>query len=252
MNLESLPKFYSPKSPNLGDSAPATGGDALTITDVMAAQGMVQALAPMGFNLFLGKMGIQDPEPAISALALYAKNLRHPVLRRLGERELEQVTRYLAEFSYRDYARSAANKCECPRCHGKGVLRVERKVIKHPGVKGVEARTAEEVMEELCVHCDGKGVVSTACRDCHGRGIVMDKKRSELHGVPVEKLCDRCKGKGYSRPPTTLARRYVEQIVPGMTNYQWYSGYASVIDFLVTKCWQEETFAGMKLREVTR
>lgn len=43
MNLEALPKYYSPKSPKLSDDAPATGSGGLTITDVMAAQGMVQS-----------------------------------------------------------------------------------------------------------------------------------------------------------------------------------------------------------------
>ncbi|KXA01062.1 hypothetical protein HMPREF3220_01629, partial [Citrobacter koseri] len=40
MNLESLPKFYSPKSPKLNDQTPSTSSETLTITDVMAAQGM--------------------------------------------------------------------------------------------------------------------------------------------------------------------------------------------------------------------
>ena len=53
MNLEALPKYYSPKSPKLSDDAPATGSGGLTITDVMAAQGMVQSKAPLGFALFL-------------------------------------------------------------------------------------------------------------------------------------------------------------------------------------------------------
>lgn len=44
MNLEALPKYYSPKSPKLSDDAPATGSGGLTITDVMAAQGMVQLI----------------------------------------------------------------------------------------------------------------------------------------------------------------------------------------------------------------
>ncbi|MBB6910411.1 antitermination protein, partial [Escherichia coli] len=52
MNLEALPKYYSPKSPKLSDAAPATGSGGLTITDVMAAQGMVQSKAPLGFALF--------------------------------------------------------------------------------------------------------------------------------------------------------------------------------------------------------
>ncbi|MBB8733382.1 antitermination protein, partial [Escherichia coli] len=52
MNLEALPKYYSPKSPKLSDDASATGSGGLTITDVMAAQGMVQSKAPLGFALF--------------------------------------------------------------------------------------------------------------------------------------------------------------------------------------------------------
>lgn len=56
MNLEALPKYYSPKSPKLSDDAPATGSGGLTITDVMAAQGMVQSKAPLGFALFTAKL----------------------------------------------------------------------------------------------------------------------------------------------------------------------------------------------------
>ena len=68
MNLEALPKYYSPKSPKLSDDAPATGSGGLTITDVMAAQGMVQSKAPLGFALFLAKVGVQDPQFAIEGL----------------------------------------------------------------------------------------------------------------------------------------------------------------------------------------
>ncbi len=72
MNLEALPKYYSPKSPKLSDDAPATGSGGLTITDVMAAQGMVQSKAPLGFALFLAKVGVQDPQFAIEGLLNYA------------------------------------------------------------------------------------------------------------------------------------------------------------------------------------
>lgn len=37
MNLESALKYFSPKSPVLGDSTPATASDSLTISDVMGA-----------------------------------------------------------------------------------------------------------------------------------------------------------------------------------------------------------------------
>ncbi|KIU35290.1 antitermination protein [Atlantibacter hermannii] len=252
MNLESLPKYYSPKSPKLNDEAPATGGDALSIADVMTAQGMVQAEAPLGFNLFLAKMGIQDPQPAIEGLTNYALALKNPVMNKLSDAARAEMARCLAQFAYSDYARSAASSCECDHCNGKGVIRIMREVVKHPGVKGIEATVRREEVEELCKHCAGKGKISTACRDCSGRGTAIDKKRSLLHGVPVQKICDRCNGKGYSRLPTTLARARVARLVPDMTDYQWYSGYADVINKLVSKCWQEETYAELKLREVTR
>ena len=252
MNLEALPKFYSPKSPKLNDETPATGGDALTITDVMAAQGLVQSQASLGFNLFLAKMGIQDPQPAIDGLVNYVLTLNNPVLKKLGDTARAEMALCLAQFAYSDYARSAASKCQCQHCEGKGVIRLVKPVVKHPGVKGVEATIRDESVEEQCAHCKGKGEVSTACRDCHGRGFALDRKRSALHGVPVNKVCGRCNGKGYSRLPTTLARRQISALVPDLTDYQWYNGYADVIDKLVTKCWQEETFAEKKLREVTR
>lgn len=252
MNLESLPKYYSPKSPKLNDEAPATGGDALSITDVMAAQGMVQAEASLGFYLFLAKMGIQDPQPAIEGLMDYALALRNPAMKKLSDEARAEMARCLAQFAYSDYARSAASSCECDHCNGKGVIRIMREVVKHPGVKGIEATVRREEVEELCKHCAGKGKISTACRDCSGRGTAIDKKRSLLHGVPVQKICDRCNGKGFSRLPTTLARARVARLVPDMTDYQWYNGYAEVINKLVTKCWQEETYAELKLREVTR
>ncbi len=109
-----------------------------------------------------------------------------------------------------------------------------------------------DVEKVICKKCNGKGEVTTACRDCNGRGVAIDKKRSLLHGVPVQKVCDRCNGKGFSRLPTTLARARVARLVPDMTDYQWYNGYADVINKLVTKCWQEETYAETKLKEVTR
>ncbi|EPD7542158.1 antitermination protein [Escherichia coli] len=80
MNLEALPKYYSPKSPKLSDDAPATGTGCLTITDVMAAQGMVQSKAPLGLALFLAKVGVQDPQFAIEGLLNYAMALDNPTL----------------------------------------------------------------------------------------------------------------------------------------------------------------------------
>lgn len=252
MNLESLPKFYSPKSPKLNDVSPATGSDALTITDVMAAQGFVQSGARLGFDLFLAKMGIQSAEPAIAGLVNYAMALKNPVLNKLSDEARIKVVSCLVKFAFADYSRSAASKATCAHCNGAGLKRVLRDVVKHPGVKGVEANIKAEMVEEMCQHCGGKGEVRTACRGCKGKGTVLDEKRSKLHGVPVVKICGRCNGHRYSRVPTTLARAVVEKLVPVLSDYQWYSGYAEVINRLVTKCWQEEAFAEKQLRKVTR
>ncbi|ECU1699070.1 antitermination protein [Salmonella enterica] len=221
MNLEALPKYYSPKSPKLSDDAPATASESLTITDVMAAQGMVQSKAPLGFALFLAKVGIQNPDFAIEGLIHYAVALDNPTLNKLSEETGLQIVPYLVNFAFADYSRSAASKARCEHCAGTG--------FHH-----------------------GKGEVSTVCRGCKGKGIVLDEKRTRLHGAPVYKICGRCNGNRFSRLPTTLARHHVQKLVPDLTDYQWYKGYADVIDKLVTKCWQEEAYAEAQLRKVTR
>ena len=102
MNLEALPKYYSPKSPKLSDDAPATGTGCLTITDVMAAQGMVQSKAPLGLALFLAKVGVQDPQFAIEGLLNYAMALDNPTLNKLSEEIRLQIIPYLVNFAFAD------------------------------------------------------------------------------------------------------------------------------------------------------
>ncbi len=250
MNLEALPKYYSPKSPKLSDDAPATGSGGLTITDVMAAQGMVQSKAPLGFALFLAKVGVQDPQFAIEGLLNYAMAMDNPTLNKLSEETRLQIIPYLVSFAFADYSRSAASKARCEHCAGTGFHSVLREVVKHS--RSGESVIKEEWVKELCQHCHGKGEVSTACRGCKGKGIVLDEKRTRLHGAPVYKICGRCNGNRFSRLPTTLARRHVQKLVPDLTDYQWYKGYADVINKLVTKCWQEEAYAESQLRKVTR
>ncbi|CAG7604241.1 antitermination protein [Escherichia coli] len=250
MNLEALPKYYSPKSLKLSNDVPATRAGCLTITDVMAAQGMVQSKAPLGFALFLAKVGVQDPKFAIKGLLDYAMALKNPMLNRLSEETRLQIIPYLVNFAFADYSRSVASKARCGHCSGTGFQNVLRKVVKYS--RSGKTAIKDEWEKELCHHCHGKGEVSTACRGCKGKGIVLDEKRTRLHGVPVYKVCGRCNGKRFSRLPTTLARRHIQKLVPGMTDYQWYKGYADVIDKLVTKCWQEEACADEQLRKVTR
>lgn len=210
MNLEALPKYYSPKSPKLSDDAPATGTGCLTITDVMAAQGMVQSKAPLGLALFLAKVGVQDAQFAIEGLLNYAMALDNPTLNKLSEEIRLQIIPYLVNFAFADYSRSAASKARCEHCSGTGFYNVLREVVKH--YRRGESVIKEEWVKELCQHCHGKGEVSTACRGCKGKGIVLDEKRTRFHGVPVYKICGRCNGNRFSRLPTTLARRHVQKL----------------------------------------
>lgn len=158
------------------------------------------------------------------------------MLKKLSDKARGEIIPVVARFAYADYSHSAASKVICEHCDGAELRRVLRDVVRHPGVKGVEPTIKTERVEEYCQHCSGKGEVSTACRGCKGKGTVLDEKRTKLHGVPVMKICGRCNGSRYSRVPSTLDRVLVERYVPDLINYQWYSGYAEVIDKLVTKC----------------
>ena len=55
MNLENTLKFHFAKSTMISDSPRATASDSLTGTDVMAAMGMTQERASMGYTAFRGK-----------------------------------------------------------------------------------------------------------------------------------------------------------------------------------------------------
>ncbi|EFB9766390.1 TPA: antitermination protein, partial [Escherichia coli] len=103
MKLEDLPKYYSPKSPGLTDASASTSKDALSITDVMAAQGMTQNRAEMGFSAFLGKMGISmnDRARATELLADYALSRcdRVAALRKLPAEIKPVVMRIMASYA---------------------------------------------------------------------------------------------------------------------------------------------------------
>lgn len=117
MNLESIAKYFAPKSPMFSDSSRATATDNLTGTDVMAALGLVNAKCGFGFDLYLAKIGISSPDRAMEALYGSAVEIsRHfrPVTE-LDEGLRQRVLEILCAFAYQDYARSAASvrKCDC-------------------------------------------------------------------------------------------------------------------------------------------
>ncbi|ECC3255687.1 antitermination protein [Salmonella enterica subsp. enterica] len=248
MNLESLPKFYAPKSPNLNGTPPATGG--MTITDVMTAQGFVQSKATLGFNLFLAKAGIQPPEKAIERLAevAFVSAGRCPRIAALPDQQRTAVCGVLAAQAYHDYSRSAASVRPCDCCGGKGFIDAEIATMK---TMGRSSRLVREPVRVLCTVCRGKRVISNACR-CHGKGRVEDLPASEMQGVPVWKTCDRCSGRGYSRLKFSAVLAGLREVWPELKKTTAYDLIGPFFEMLVSRCHAEEAAAGEALRQVTR
>lgn len=251
MKLEALPKFYAPKTPNLSATAPATGGERMTITDVMAAQGFVQSKAPLGFALFLAKAGIQTPDPAIAQLADIADMFtpQCDVIHFLASDLRASVLRVLATMAYQDYSRSAASVRPCECCNGEGFIDAEvftMRTITH-GHNELEREESREQVRILCRECKGRKVISNACR-CHGKGRTLDTTGA----VPVWRECVRCQGRGYSRLMFSAVLVALRQVWPELKKTTAYNEVQPFFEMLVTHCHREEAAAERQLQEVTR
>ncbi len=157
MKLEDLPKYYSPKSPGLTDASASTSKDALSITDVMAAQGMTQNRAEMGFSAFLGKMGISmnDRARATELLADYALSRcdRVAALRKLPAEIKPVVMRIMASYAFEDYARSAV-KSSAPVAEGKNLLKA--KFLQTRFSIRMASRQYGQSVRKVCIRLTGK------------------------------------------------------------------------------------------------
>ena len=273
MNLESTVKYHFPKSTQISDSPRATASDSLTGTDIMAAMGMTQERASMGYSAFLGKMGISnnDRERAIALLADYALTQCDKVaaLRKLDPGVKPRVIQVLAAYAFEDYSRSASSKKTCDCCAGAGFIDAEvftNKVTYPDGkppkwvkvTKGIspsdweEIRSVREHVRVLCQKCQGKGTVSTACNDCHGRGQAVNKAETERQGIPVIASCKRCSGRGYERIPSTVAHNAICQLTDAITLDTWKKSVKPFFDQLITKFDIEEAWAESQLKQITR
>lgn len=256
MNLESTVKFHSPKSPQLSDAPRATASDSLTGTDVMAAFGMVQSRAPLGFSAFSGKMNLSDVDKKKSVQLLMQYGLKHcdkvAAIRKLETNVKGKVLQTLATFAYQDYCRSAASQVTCLCCKGRGVIRKETLVVKHPGCgEKTPAKTANEQVEETCKKCSGRGVISTACVKCRGRGMAMDRKKSEQHGVPVMSACRQCSGRGYERLPAASCYRAICQVTDDISPGVWDKAVKPFYETLIAEIEKAESSANAILSKVT-
>lgn len=275
MKLESIAKYFSPKSPTLNDSTPATASDSLTISDVMGALGMCQSQAEFGLAAFLGKVGISDADKVKAVVLLAKHGMAHcdkvAAIRKLPGEVKARVVLTLAVFSYMDYCRSAASEVPCDACddgfidaevftnkvHTPFPAREMVKMSRQMGVKGFKPseyevhRELREKIKVLCSKCNGKQVIKTACNDCRGRRVVVDKDGTERQGVPVRKPCKRCSGRGYERIPSTDAFRAIGGITESISLDTWKKSVKPFYDELITRLEVEESEANSALAMVT-
>ena len=254
MRLESIPKYFSPKSPKLSDQSPATATESLSISEVMAAIGMTHQAAGVGLDLYLAKVGISSPYKAVEGLFEIAKRLagRHKAISQLDEDIKLKLLQVIATFAYKDYSRSAASVRECDCCGGAGFTDAEvvtmKNMITLPGL----ARPVREQVRLLCRECKGKGVISNSCR-CHGKGAVVDEEKTAANGgVPVFKECPRCSGRGYARLPSESARKAICAGVMEISQPTWSRHYKPFYEELIEQCYREETSTDVVLSKVTK
>lgn len=254
MNLENTVKYHFAKSTMISDAPRATASDSLTGTDIMAAIGMTQSRASLGFSAFLGKMGISDydRERAIGLLTKYA--LEHcdkvAALRKLEAEVKPKVMQALAAFAFADYSRSAASTRTCDCCNGNKFVEAEVMTMKSIGRPYLEER--KETVKLLCHKCSGKGVLTNACQ-CNGKGVVLDKEKTILQrGVPAYKTCSRCSGRGYARLLPDSVRQYINATIIEIPETTWRRSYKDFFESLVGECIKQEEYANQMLSKVTR
>lgn len=254
MNLENTLRYHFAKSTMISDSPRATASDSLTGTDIMAAIGMTQTRAALGFSAFLGKMDISDydRDRAIKLLTQYAMEQCDKVaaLRKLETDIKLKVMQVLATFAFADYARSAASTRTCDCCQGNKFVEAQAMTMKHIGRPNLEERG--ETVKVLCHKCKGKGVMTNACQ-CNGKGVVLDKEKTILQGgVPVYKTCSRCNGRGYARLLPDSVRKYICATVMDIPETTWRRSYKDFFESLVGECIKQEEYANRMLNKVTQ
>lgn len=255
MGLEATVKYHFAKTASFAGMPPATASDSLSGTDYMAAMGMTQSRAPLGYSAFMGKVGVSDNDArrAVSLLTEYALSTCDKVaaLRKLDPDVKPAVMQTLATYAYMDYCRSAASVKPCECCQAKGFIEADVFSMKSP-LSGGYARNVKDTVRVLCKQCGGKGVVSSSCRDCSGRGRAVDRKLTEEQGVPVMGDCKRCCGRGYERIPSTDVHRMVEGITNVLSLDTWKKSVKPFYDGLIGKIEIEESWANASLNKVTR
>ncbi|NDO83320.1 antitermination protein [Citrobacter sp. NCU1] len=249
MNLESIVKYFSPKSMMPGAVPCGITAETLTITDVMASLGMAAAKSAIGIELYLAKAGVLPVDNItnyIEQLAL-ERGKKNRTLQKMTAHQRRIFLRTLAEFVFRDYSLSAASEIKCDHCVGSGFIDAEVFTMKSVRISGTRQgpREVREQIRVICKPCGGKGRTRNECR-CRGRGEVLDKKKTEFQGVPVYSQCKRCAGRGYPRLKDSEIFKAL-----GIPETTWRRNYKLFFDRLVTHCHVEESCAERMLKAVT-
>jgi hypothetical protein len=272
MSLEATVKYHFPKGQNFSGTAPQTSPDTMTGTDYVAAMGMTQSRAPLGYSAFMGKVGVSnnDSRRAVTLLTEYALQTCDKVaaLRKLDTDIKPAVMQTLATYAYMDYCQSALSKKPCKCCNASGFIDAEVFTMKsrfgtqRPGlvteIKRLDKSLPEnasyqvrDVERVLCHECKGKCVVSSACRDCKGRGRAIMEAESKRQGVPVMGDCKRCCGRGFERIPSTEAHNAVSLLTDAISIDTWKKSVKPFYDQLIGKLEIEESWANAALNKVT-
>lgn len=250
MNLESLPQYFLPKSMMPGAVPCGITADTLTITDIMAALGLANAKAGVGIELYLAKAGVLNPADIIAYIEQIAlsRSGRHATLKRMDDQQKHDFLRILASYVFRDYSLSAASQLQCSNCTGSGFIDAEVFTMKSCRIRDtwMPQEQGREIVRVICKPCNGKGHLKSECR-CRGRGEVVDKKKTELQGLPVYKACPRCKGRGYPRQKDTEVFKAL-----GVTETTWRRNFKLFYERLVEHCHMEESYAESVLKRITR
>ncbi len=258
MKLENALKQFNPKTQTFTNVPPATASDSLTGPDLAACLGMATSEAEFGMGAFLGKNGIsqEDGQRTIERLAVFALQNAGKHVGKAAGRRMAQCMVILAKMAYAEYCKSAGSMDTCTDCVGAGFQMVEREVVKYAGYVGADGElkipevTETQTVRELCQTCNGKGTISHRCR-CNGTGRVRDLEKSSLLGAPVDKICERCTGRGFKRTPGTIAYKAIVALLPDLQERTWNRNWRPLYESLVTKCEQEENHADAVFQRIT-
>lgn len=249
MKLEAIVKYFSPKSMTPGAVPCGMTADTLTITDVMASLGMAAAQSAIGIELYLAKAGVLPPDGITNYIEQLAtqRSKKNRALQKMTAHQRRAFLRTLAEYVFRDYSLSAASTTKCDHCTGTGFIDAEVFTMKAWRVRDswFPQEQGREQIRVICKPCDGKGHIKNECR-CRGRGEVIDKKKTDLQGVPVYSQCKRCAGRGYPRLKDTEIFKAL-----GIPETTWRRNYKLFFDRLVEHCHIEEASAEKALGRVT-